>query len=218
MIKLKHYYFLAGIIAVGFLLAAIIFRGCSPAPSHKDDIKEVQALQAQLKKKEQSSAADSARLVKRGDSLEKELHVLQNKKDMISKELTITKTKVQLLAAQNSAAKANKDTARYIETCDSLRNLATLQGEVITMYQNYADSVETNYEAQLTAKDSLLNNRASLIADLRNVNDRTNAELLSINTDYLKVTKKLKRERTLSRILAIATTTVGTLLITKKVK
>jgi len=212
----KKYIIPALIIGAGIILAAVIFRGCNTTPSHKAEIKEVAELQKKLNDKEKKAAADSVKWAKRGDSLESVLHDLQNKRDVISRELTVTKTKVQVLASQNTTAKANKDTARYIETCDSLKNLATLQGEVITMYQTYADSVETNYESQLKAKDSLLTNRAGLIAELRNVNSRTNAELLSINTDYLKVTKKLKRERTLSRILAIATTAVGTLFILKK--
>lgn len=211
----KGHYKLAGIIAVGIILAAIIFRGCDNSPSHNEDVKEVQALQEQLKKKEEKAASDSARLVRRGDSLQTSLLDLQNKQDVIKRELVTTKNKVQALVGANEKAKTNRDTVRYIQTCDSLKDLATLQAEIITMYQ-FNDSARTvNYEEQLTAKDSLLANRAALIAQLRQTNTETYGALMQINTDYNKVTRKLKRERTLSRVLAAGVAVLGGVVLLK---
>lgn len=211
----KGHYALAGIIAAGIILAAIIFRGCDNSPSHKEEIKAVKALQEQLRTIEQAKAADSSRLARRGDSLHLVNLDLQNKKDVIARELATTKTKVYKLASQNEKAKKSHDTARYIETCDSLKDLAKLQGELLEMYQ-FNDSARTvNYEEQLSAKDSLLANRAALIAQLRATNTETYTALLNINTDYYKVTRKLKRERTLSRVLAVGVAVLGGAILLK---
>lgn len=211
----KEHYKLAVIIAVGIIIAAIIFRGCDNSPSYKEDIKEVKALQEQLRTIEQAKAADSSRLARRDDSLHLVNLDLQNKKDVIARELATTKTKVYKLAAQNEQAKTARDTSRYIETCDSLKDLAKLQGELLEMYQ-FNDSARTvNYEEQLSAKDSLLANRAALIAQLRATNTETYTALMNINTDYNKVTRKLKRERTLSRVLAAGLAVLGGAILLK---
>lgn len=211
----KGHYKLAGIISVGIIIAAVIFRGCDNSPSHKEDVQVVKLLQDKLKESEKKHAADSARLAQRGDSLQLVNLDLKNKQEVITKELARTKRSVQSLIAANDYAKADNDTARYIETCDSLKDLARLQGEIITMYQEN-DSVRTvNYEEQLSAKDSLLANRAVVIAQLRQTNDETYAALMQISTDYNKVTRKLKRERTLSRVLAAGLAITGGALLLK---
>lgn len=205
----------AVLIVAGIILAAVIFRGCDNSPSHNEEVKEVKALQEQLKKTEERAATDSTRLVRRGDSLQVTLLDLQNKQDVIKRELVATKNKVQALAGANEKAKTNRDTARYISTCDSLKDLATLQGEIITMYQ-FNDSARTaNYEDQLTEKDSLLANRAALIAQLRQANTETYGALMQINTDYNKISRKLKRERTLSRVLAAGVAVLGGVVLLK---
>lgn len=211
----KGHFALTGIIAAGIIVAAIIFRGCDNSPSHKAEIKEVKALQEQLRDTEREKSADSSRLARRADSLHLVNLDLQNKKDIIARELATAKTRVQVLASANERAKSARDTARYIETCDSLKDLARLQGEIITMYQ-FNDSARTvNYEEQLTAKDSLLANRAALIAQLRATNTETYTALMNINTDYNKVTRKLKRERTLSRVLAAGVAVLGGIVLLK---
>lgn len=211
----KGHYKLAAIIAAGIILAAIIFRGCDNSPSHNEDVKEVKALQDYLQKVEKENASDSARLVRRGDSLQSCLLDLRNKQDVIKRELVTTKNKVQALAGANEKAKTNRDTVRYIETCDSLKDLAKLQGEVIEMYQ-FNDSARTvNYEDQLAAKDSLLANRAALIAQLRQANTETYGALMQINTDYNKISRTLKRERTLSRVLAVGAAVLGGVILLK---
>lgn len=211
----KGHYKLAGIIAAGIILAAVIFRGCDNSPDHKEEIKEVKILQEKLKKTEDKLAADSARHSQYNDSLQTALLDLQNKKEVIAKELTITKSKVQKLAIQNEQAKTARDTARYIETCDSLKDLARLQNEIITMYQDNDSIRVANYEDQLSAKDRLLANRADLIAQLRQTNTETYGALMQINTDYSKVVRKLKRERTLSRILAAGAAVLGGVILLK---
>lgn len=211
----KGHYKLAGIIAAGIILAAVIFRGCDNSPDHKAEIKEVKILQEKLKKTEDKLAADSARHSQYNDSLQTALLDLQNKKEVIAKELTITKSKVQKLALQNEQAKTARDTARYIETCDSLKDLARLQNEIITMYQDNDSARTANYEDQLSAKDRLLANRADLIAQLRQTNTETYGALMQINTDYSKVVRKLKRERTLSRILAAGAAVLGGVILLK---
>lgn len=208
-------YMIGGVIVVLVFLAFVFFRKCDNSPSHNEDVKEVKALQEQLKKTEEKAATDSARLVRRGDSLQTSLLDLLNKQDVIKRELSAMKNKVQALAGANEKAKTNRDTARYISTCDSLKDLATLQGEIITMYQ-FNDSARTsNYEDQLTAKDSLLANRAALISQLRQTNTGTYGALMQINTDYNKVSRKLKRERTLSRVLAAGVAVLGAGLLLK---
>jgi hypothetical protein len=204
------------LIVVGFLILALItFRGCDRSPSHKEDVREVKALQDKLKITEDDKAADSTRLVRRGDSLQTSLLDLQNKQDVIKRELAVTKSRVQTLASANERAKTSRDTARYIETCDSLKDLAMLQGEILDMYQ-FNDSARTaNYEEQLSAKDSLLANRAALIVQLRNTNNETYGALMQVNTDYNKVSRKLKRERTLSRVLAAGLAIAGGALLLK---
>lgn len=215
MEQYRKYLVPAGIITAGIIFAAVIFRGCDNSPLHKEDIKEVKALQDKLKKTEDKLAADSVRLTQHNDSLQTTLLDLQNKKDVIAKELTITKSKVQKLASQNEQAKTARDTARYIETCDSLKDLARLQGEIITMYQEN-DSIRTaNYEDQLSAKDRLLANRADLISQLRQTNADTYAAFMQVNTDYNKVTRRMKRERTLSRILAAGAAVLGGVILLK---
>lgn len=208
-------YIAAGVI-VGFIfLLLVIFRGFDNSRSHKAEVQEVKTLQEKLIKTEDRLRADSVQLTQHNDSLQTALLDLQNKKDVIAEELTITKSKVQKLATQNEQAKTDRDTVRYIQTCDSLKDLARLQNEIITMYQEN-DSVRTaNYEDQLSAKDRLLANRADLIAQLRATNTETFAAMMQINTDYNKVTRKLTRERTLSRILAAGVAVLGGVVLLK---
>ena len=212
--RLKPYLF-GGVIVIAILLGAGIFRGCDNTPTHKEEAKEIKALQAQLKQTEEDARRDSIRLATHADSLRVANLDLQNKRDVISRELAATKQQVIQLAGANKQAKADNDTVRYIETCDSLREVAQVQAEVITMYQ-VNDSLRTvNYEAQLSAKDSLLANRAILISQLRTTNDKTYSSYQQLNADYGKVTRKLKREKTLSRILAIAAGVAGGAILLK---
>lgn len=208
-------YITAAIIAGFIFLTFVIFRSCDNSPDHSKEIQETKVLQQRLEATEQKAAADSVRQVRRVDSLQLINLDLQNKQTVITKELTQTKRAVQSLIAGIEFAKADNDTIRYIETCDSLKDLARLQNEIITMYQEN-DSIRTvNYEDQLSAKDNLLANRADLIAQLRQTNTETYAAFMQINTDYNKVTRKLKRDRTLSRILAAGAAVLGGVLLLK---
>lgn len=203
-------------IAIGFLVLILItFRGCYRTPSHKEDVREVKVLQDQLKEMEFKSAADSIRWVMQQDSLKTVLVNLETKRVLIDIELKQTKKAVRSLVAANDQAIEERDTLLYIQTCDSLKDLATLQGEIITMYQ-FNDSARTvNYEDQLTAKDSLLANRAALISQLRQANTETYGALMQINADYNKISRKLKRERTLSRVLAAGVAVLGGIVLLK---
>lgn len=208
-------YFIGGVIVVLIFLAFVFFRKCHNSPSHNEEVKEVKALQEQLKEREFKSVADSIRWVKQQDSLKTVLVNLETKRVLIDIELKQTKKAVRSLIAANDHAIEERDTLLYIATCDSLKDLATLQGEIITMYQ-FNDSARTaNYEDQLMAKDSLLTNRAALIAQLRHANTETYSALMQINTDYNKISRKLKRERTLSRVLAAGVAVLGGAILLK---
>lgn len=208
-------YIVGGIIVVLIFLAFVFLRKCDNSPSHKEEVKEVKILQEQLKEREFKSATDSIRWVKQQDSLKTVLVNLETKRVLIDIELKQTKNAVRSLIAANDQAIEERDTLLYIQTCDSLKDLATLQNEIITMYQ-FNDSARTvNYEEQLTAKDSLLANRAVLIAQLRQTNTETYGALMQINTDYNKISRKLKRERTLSRVLAAGVAVLGGIVLLK---
>lgn len=211
----KQHIWLAVIIAAGIILGAIIFRGCESSPSHKQEAKEVKVLQEKLQKVEKEKATDSARLVHRSDSLQALNLDLKNKKDAADKELAKLRKDTRRISDKLDTARAKKDTLGYITACDSLQERSRLQDEVITIYQAYVDSVEYNHEVQLATKDSLLANRAALITQLRTANDKTFLNYQQISSDYTKVTRKLKRERTLSRILAAVVAVGGGMILFK---
>lgn len=212
----KQHYYLAAIIAAGIILGAIIFRGCDTSPSHKEDNREVKLLQEALRNTEDKAAADSARLVQRIGSLAVANQDLQNKKQVVETELQKLRKERKALSDKLDTARANKDTAGYIAACDSLQERTRVQDEVTGMYVAYVDSVEANHVAQLDAKDSLLASRQELIAQLRSANTITFEKYNALSADYNKVTRRLKRERILSRVLAVATTVAGTFIILKK--
>ncbi|WP_276483543.1 hypothetical protein [Paraflavitalea pollutisoli] len=211
----KGHYYLAAIIAVGIILGAIIFRGGANLPPNKEDGKQVKAVQEQLQKVELAKAADSIRLVRRADSLQSITTDLKNKKEVVDRELAGLRKDRQRISNKLDTARANRDTVGYISACDSLQDRTRLQDEVIEMYQVYADSVDAAQEAQLDAKDSLLQSRQDLITQLRSANSLTYDKYIKLSSDYTKARKKLKRERTLSRALAAGAAVLGGLLIFK---
>lgn len=213
--KTKNYYYLAAILAVGFIIAAIIFRGCDNSPSHKVDAKEVKAAQEQLKKVEEKLAADSVHHIAVQDSLRKVIEDQKAKSRAIGNELTKSTSKLQVYVAQLAKARKEKDTTAYVTNCDSIARLAALQAEILPMYQRGYDSLTIAYEELQASKDSLLKNRQDLIVQLRVTNDLTSSKYAAIAADYGQVKKKLKRERTLGRILAGGAAILGGLLLTK---
>lgn len=216
MIKFRQYCILAAIIAAGIIVAAVIFRGCEKSPSHKVDAKEVKSAQEQLKQVEQAKAVDSARQSQARDSLQLALNEQKNKTDVVGRELTKTQSKLQVLLTQHGTAKKENDTAAYIASCDSLAEVAHLQGELLPMYQAGYDSITQKYDEIVLYSDSLLRGRQDLIVQLRAANSLTAQKYAAISSDYNKVYRKLKRERTLGRILAGGAAVLGGLLILKK--
>lgn len=212
--NLRPYLIGAAALAI-VLLCVVIFRGCDNNPSYKEENKHVEQLQTLLRQAKSKAKEDSVRLAKHADSLRAAALDLQRKRDAIATELAVTKQQVQQLASANKQAKVDNDTARYIETCDSLREVAQVQAEVIEDYQRN-DSLRTvNYEAQLSAKDSLLVKQAEFNAQLRATNEAVYDSYNNISKDYQKLNRKVKRERTLSRVLAVSALVAGGIILLK---
>lgn len=206
---------IAVIVIVAIMLLGITFRGCYRAPLHKEDAKQVRVVQEQLQQVEQAKAADSTRLVRQADSLLILALDYKNKREAAEKELAHLRSDRQRISDKLDTARANRDTAGFISACDSLQERTHVQDEVIALYVRYVDSVDAVQQAQLTVKDSLLQNRQVLISQLRSTNHVTYEKYNQLSADYRLVNRKLKRERTLSRVLAAGALVLGGLLITK---
>jgi len=204
----------AGIVGA-IVLLLILFRGCDHSPDHSQDVKEVKQDQGALKTKDEQARIVTNNWKEKADSLQRINVALQAQLDVYKQEAAKSKEKAGRLVKELDRAKAERDTSAYVQTCDTLQQMVQDQAVTIDEYILLVDSVSANYQQQIDYKDSIINQQVDLLAAFRESNTKLEQRYYEINTDYLKATKKLKRERTLGRVLAGAVLVLGGLLLSK---
>ncbi len=213
--NLRRWLIRIGIAAAAIFLLAIIFRGCLPINSHKEGKKEVQQISEAVNQADDSTMRITTAANHRADSLQKVIDAQDKRLKQTSQELAVSRRQVKELAVALDEAKALGDTSQFFAVADSLKNVALAQAQQAEQYEKQADSTAENYKRQLALKDITIKAQAELISKMRTANLEITDKYNSLHADYGKVTRKLKGERTLSRVLACAALIAGGLFIAK---
>jgi len=222
MLNLNHNIFntrnftIAGILIVGVFLSWLVVRSCASTVDTTEAISNITDIQEALKLREHKS--DSIAKVKTAENQELQTENVSLRKQIEAYQKQSGKMggQVRDLTRQLQDAKVNHDTTAFVQSCDSIAQLATDQQSVIQHQDMLMDSTFANYEKQLSNKDTVLENRAQLIAQLKSTNDTWADELVKTYKGNEKLQHKLKTEKTISRVLAAILLVGGTIIIASK--
>lgn len=211
----RRNYIRAVLVIAAILLLFVVFRGRAYVKDHNSTVAQLDKITAELKTAH--SKVDSFAIATEAKThlLALENNHLLNKIDSVEAQNRGYGRQVIQLTANLKAAKSMKDTAKYYANCDSLAIVAEDQRDAIANYEILIDSSAANFQEQIAAKDALLNERAALNNKYRTSTQWMEQEIKQQQKDYGKLVKKHKRERTLSRVLAVAVLTLGTIQFVK---
>jgi hypothetical protein len=213
--NVKRWLIIAGICVAVILLLSVVFRGCLQVDTHKDEKKGVDQAAKALQLAYDKLKADSIAGAHREDSLQQVTDRQAAQLKAANQEINRSKQKILTIAAALDSAKDNRDTARFMALADSLKLESVAQQEVIIEQQQVTDSTIQNYEHRLAEKDKVIDAQAKFISQMRSAHLDLTDKYNDLHKDYGKVTRKLKGERTLGRILAGAALVAGGLFIAK---
>lgn len=212
--NLRRWLTIAAICIGTIVLLAIVFRGCVHVNPHKEEKKEVQQINQATQKAWDSTAQELQLSRHREDSLQRITQVQAAQMAATKKELAHSRQKLHQVITALDNAKVAGDTTKYLQLADSLRNETVAQAGVIQHYETLTDSTIENYERRIKEKDHTIEMQADLLTKLRSANIEITGKYNDLHKAYGKVTRKLKGERTMGRILAGAVL-VGGLIIAK---
>lgn len=198
------------LLAVALIVCAfVLFRSFSNRDSHKQDIKDVQA----ITKDQNTKAVNTDKIVDSIKEVNNDLtranEILRAQKTTVIERYTTTIKEVPVLVKDHKQAIEESDTLKYIANCDSMAaklvEMEKYSKDIIGLYE----LIVTNYQAQLAGKDSIIATRERQNAELLKALNEITIKTQNIYDDYAKLNKSNKRERTLSRVLAAITLALG---------
>lgn len=213
---MKSKYIITGAVILGAIILCMwLFRSCEKVPKHKDDKKEVDSIGRLLQ-------VAGQRVDKQKDSFIAVIRIkdsaaaAQKKRYQEAvKNQQVEQARANSFAAQVRQAKANNDTANYIEGCDGLTAQNSLLSEANDQITKYADSLQVTLQKAIDSRDSL-----QKITDVFGMQMRSAAQTAvnkynSLYTDYTKVASANKWERTKTRIAVATALILGGIIIFK---
>jgi len=199
-----------GVVAVVaiFLLWVILRSPNDPAP-HSE--KEVERITAPVREAEITIARELHQSRYREDSLKRIAQAQAAELDAAKREISRSRQKLARIIRYLDTAKANADTSRFIAAAEEMRNEVESQAGVIQHYEQLADASFYTYEQRLAEKDSIIAKQAELLSKFRSAVTQLEEQNNTLITDINTATRKLKKERVLSKGLALAGIIVGVL-------
>lgn len=152
--------------------------------------------------------------IRKRDSAIKGLVTAQKEaKESLNEAVRLSKT----LSTDIRRAKSDRDTVNYYTKCDSLaEHVAVVEAENYS-YQNKVDLLNLNYKKQLADKDSVLEARGRLYAELRQSYTGSILKNSQLEEDKTKLKIKLEKQKRTSRLVAlIGAAVAGTVYITTR--
>lgn len=213
--NVRRWLITAALVIGAVLLLTIVFRGCLQVDTHSDEKKGMEQTNKALQIAYDSLLQASATSKRQEDSL---LQVTSRQSAQLkaaNQEINRSRRKILTIAAALDSARHNRDTAQFMALADSLKQESIAQQEVIEQQQQVTDSTIQNYERRLSEKDKVIDAQAAFISEMRTAHLDLNEKYTALHKDYGKVTRKLKGERTLGRVLAGAAVVAAGLLIAK---
>lgn len=211
----RRNYFRAVLVIAGIILLFIIFRGRAYVKDHSATVAELKRVTSELKAEHDRVDSLSTAVNAKTHILTLENSILLDKVDSVEDINRGYGRQVTQLTANLRAAKNMKDTVKYYVSCDSLAIVAEDQRDAIANYEMLIDSTTANFQQQIAAQTELLEERAALNNKYRTSTQWMEQQIKQQDKDYNKLVKKHKRERTLSRVLAVAVLALGTLQFVK---
>lgn len=212
-LKLKLGLLLLGVLVCG----AIVFRGCGS----NDDLVESTGSQVIRDSFDSKLRFYEAEIKNNQDSTAYYKHLadsLSKKSSVTEKRLSVEKKKVVSLAAEVILSKKITDTSKHSEKCDSL---ALQIPEFIATIDSYKDEIDSlnlvrlkereHSEATITNLQKFNSDLRISFKDMSDKNSENERKIENLNKQY---SKKLRKEKTLSRIVAAgAAVAIGALII-----
>jgi hypothetical protein len=203
----KYGLWLAGI--AGVLLLIIAFRGCNPAPSHKDEKKSLDSLDAAYKNAVSEKQRQIIGLELHNDSLQKKLDSTQLLLSFTRKDASVRIAAVKQTLTAGADAALRKDTAAILVNWDSLRAQVIAGLPVVIAQDSLSQQVIADCLQQGMVKDSLIYSYKALWQKADTVYARSALAYNGLYVDYARLNKQFKFNKTLSRGLAVALLVAG---------
>lgn len=213
-IQLKNYQVIALLVAA-IVLLFIIFRGCNKTdPAIAESKRQLDSVIAAKK----ASEAASGKVI---DSIFKENNrrAVKNQLDSIALLKRDQQLEVKSLEAL-SLAKQVKN-ATYKDTVEQLKSAPLLADKVIELveqadsFRNETRTLRNSLDSSVGATSLMLAKKDYQYTELEGQFDFLAGKYSKLDYNYNGLDKKLKRERTLSRILGIAVLVVGGMYLAK---
>lgn len=192
--------YIIGAILVVIVLTLLVFRECTPKPN--DSGLQLVTEQYKAVKKESDSIKEE---LKRRDKLRDSLQItnagLTESIYMYERQNIKYAGDINSLSRKLNQARQDKDTIKYIESCDSLQSVAENQQGVITNQQITTQALIDNYDEQLKVADSSNTALIGLNNKLQNGYNFAIEETRKQAAINKQTNKQLRREKTKTLIL-----------------
>lgn len=195
--------------AIFLFLAFIMLRRCTPSRDTSGEKKEVDSL---VKVVNQQRSDFTVAIVKK----QTEIDSISEASRKTQLEANKAQKEIRRLIARSSEiiAKAPAE-IKQDKNFDSLASVNQELALQVADYIDLTDTISTQYQKQLDAKDSIIALQGKLLFDLQNKFVDVTGKYYQLQKDYVKVEKKRKRNNTLNRVLAGALIVAGGIAIAK---
>jgi hypothetical protein len=198
----KYGLWLAGI--AGVFLLIIAFRGCNPAPSHKDEKKSLDSAQVKYKAAKDSMKLVIADLTYRNETLQRAYDTIHHQRDSLGRVVKDGVVKLQAAIKRGQEAKDRGDTASVVRSWDTVTGMVNRGIPAIVKADTLDQQMVDNHNRQMAIKDSAI----AALTYLWHFADDNYAGAKKaydgLYHDYGDLNRQFKFNKTLSRGLAIA--------------
>lgn len=207
---------IAATLLLILLMIVLFVKSCTdPALGADQSLAAVKAEKQQVEERERLSNLKVDSIENEVARRDADIAASKVKQSALVLQLNNSNKTVSSLTAQLRKAQSDKDTLLLVKVCDSLAAISELYGTELEFYAMYVDTLISQYDAQLAAKDSIISERARLYAELRKSFNTVESEYLKINSLYVNTDKKLRQAKTWNKILGGAVIVLAGVTIAK---
>lgn len=203
------------IIGIAVFLCWVIFRGCNPVSSNAIDKKSFDSLLVAKQKSEEATSKIIDSVFKENNRRavkEDSLALIVHKKD---EQLSIKTLSITALAKEVQLYAKYKDTVEQLKAAPLLADQVIGLVEKVDEYKRENRSLLNSIDSSIGANSLLLAQKDYQYTELQERFSFASDKYLKLDKNYSSLNKKLKRERTLSRILGVAVLVTGGIILSK---
>lgn len=197
------------------LLVCVIVKDCNQPTPSTDVVLEQKAIDDTFALKEKAYKETIKAMTERADYYEKVAAEKTKRIKVLESSLKNQSDRVDLLAAGVKEAAKLKDSLAHFEKCDSLAEEVPVLTALIDDYRDQIDSLNADHRKLINHKDSAISLSQGFNSDMRNALMSTKDLNEKITDENKMLKKKLKRNKLLTKAVAIGGVIAAGILLTK---